>query len=144
MYVRRELRELAPADLEAFLAAFGVLVGTPTMKGRKLYGAHYKSLDDYVRMHLKGAGARSHDKIHDGMGVLTQHAAMTADFERSLQAVDASVAVPFWDYTRDAALAKVAVPAATNMARFHARRAAPRGICSPIKLLEFIIRKNVQ
>ena len=106
VYVRRELRDLSANDAERFLTAFGVLQGTPTQTGRKLYGTAYRSLDDYVRLHLTGAGSRSHDKIHDGLGVLTQHASMTSDFERSLQSVDAAVAVPFWDYTRDAAVAK--------------------------------------
>ncbi|KAH8051918.1 hypothetical protein JL720_15032 [Aureococcus anophagefferens] len=41
--------------------------------------------------------------MHDGMGFLTQHVAVTNELELALQAVDASLALPFWDYTEDIA-----------------------------------------
>ena len=37
------------------------------------------------------------------MGLLTQHSAMTMEFELSLQSIDASLSVPYWDYTMDSA-----------------------------------------
>ena len=37
--------------------------------------------------------------MHDGMGFLTQHIALTADYEVALRAVDAAVTVPYWDFT---------------------------------------------
>ena len=37
--------------------------------------------------------------MHGGLGFLPQHAAMTADFEKSLQSVDPSVSMVYWDYT---------------------------------------------
>jgi len=39
--------------------------------------------------------------MHDGMGFLTQHLAITNEFEAALQVVNPSVAMPFWDFTQD-------------------------------------------
>ena len=44
--------------------------------------------------------------MHDGLGFLTTHVALTAFFERGLQAVNPKVTVPYWDYTRDDATFK--------------------------------------
>ena len=57
-------------------------------------------------MHLNTAGARSHDKIHDGLGVVTQHIAITQAFELSLQSIAPHISVPYWDYTYDSAHSK--------------------------------------
>ena len=102
LYIRRELRELLPADRELFLDTFQVLMQTSTSDGQRMYGANYHSLDHFVLMHLDKAGARVADKIHDGMGVVTQHVSITSMFERSLQSVQPSVTIPYWDYTIDA------------------------------------------
>jgi hypothetical protein len=50
---------------------------------------------------LLSQGAKSCDHMHDGNGFLTQHVALSSVFERSLQAVDRSVALPYWDFTID-------------------------------------------
>jgi len=47
------------------------------------------------------AGNKKGDQMHDGMGFLTQHIALTADYEVALRAVDAAVTVPYWDFTYD-------------------------------------------
>merc|ERR1712070_171264 len=72
-----------------------------TNGGIAKYGPSYKSLEDFEIMHLAGAGERNLDHIHDGMGISTQHTAMTSEFEQALQAVNPKVAVPYWDYTVD-------------------------------------------
>ena len=59
----------------------------PSDEGRAAYGTHYKSLDEFCALHLNAAGARSHDQIHDGMGIVTQHLAITQAFEQSIQAI---------------------------------------------------------
>ena len=74
----------------------------PTARGRAAYGPHYKALAEFELMHLNAAGDRAVDHIHDGMGIATQHISMTGEFELALQAVDVSLAVPYWDYTYDA------------------------------------------
>ena len=39
--------------------------------------------------------------MHDGLGFLTQHIALSLAFEQSMQAVNPRVALPYWDFTID-------------------------------------------
>ena len=52
--------------------------------------------------HLHGAAAIDCDHWHDNAGIMTHHLAFTLELEQSLQSVDASVSVPYWDYSYDA------------------------------------------
>ena len=106
LYVRRELRTMSMADRHAYLDAFKIMSELSTTEGQSTYGSTYSSLDTFVALHLNTAGARSHDKIHDGMGVVTQHVAITQAFESSLQSIAPQLTVPYWDYTRDSATTK--------------------------------------
>lgn len=101
-YVRRELRDLTTRDRELFLDSFVTLYKTPTAEGVKTYGKNYRSITDLCAMHLRAAGTRDTDHIHDGLALVTQHVAMTMEFELSLQSVAPRLAVPYWDYTIDA------------------------------------------
>lgn len=103
MYVRRELRMMTDSDRNAFLDTFITLSQTHTVEGVQKYGINYRSLVDFEVMHLKAAGNRRLDHIHDGMGIITQHVSMTNEFELALQSVNPAVAVPYWDFTIDAA-----------------------------------------
>jgi len=103
-YIRRELRALHNNDRNQFVQAFLTMYNTPTEEGIKLYGKHYKSLAHFQAMHLRAAGGIHVDHIHDGMGVLTQHAAMTSEFELAMQSVNPRLSVPFWDFTLDWAI----------------------------------------
>jgi len=102
-YVRRELRELSVADKELFLDTFVTLYKTPTAEGITKYGINYRSLTDMCAMHLRAAGKRNLDHMHDGLGLITQHTAMTMEFELSMQSVAPRFAVPYWDFTIDGA-----------------------------------------
>lgn len=101
-YVRRELRQLTAADREGFFDAFAVMLNKPGPDGRRSYGSDYLSVDELVATHLELAGGRRTDRLHDGLGFLTQHVAMTAQFERALQSVAPEQTVPYWDFTLDA------------------------------------------
>jgi hypothetical protein len=79
-YVRRELRKLSDADRDAFLDGFLVMTRVSTAAGVEKYGKHYRSLQDFEQMHLKASGGQRLDKIHDGVGVITQHLSLTAEF----------------------------------------------------------------
>ena len=59
-------------------------------------------IDDLVKQHLNGAGRRDCDHWHDGAGIMTHHLGFTLRMELSLQAVDKSVTIPYWEYTKDA------------------------------------------
>ena len=100
-YVRRELRELSPKMRDDFLDAFQVMVNTPTREGIKKYGINYKSLEGFEIIHVAGAAMKRVDHLHDGLGLITQHAAMTGAFELAIQSVNPVVSVPYWDYTID-------------------------------------------
>mmetsp|Transcript_39284 Transcript_39284/g.50743 ORF Transcript_39284/g.50743 Transcript_39284/m.50743 type:complete len:433 (-) Transcript_39284:300-1598(-) len=39
--------------------------------------------------------------MHDGLGFVTSHSALTLMFEQTLQAINPRVTVPYWDYTID-------------------------------------------
>ena len=93
-YIRRELRELSDKMRSDFLDAFMVLAEVPTNEGVTKYGKYYRSLEDFEIVHLRAAGARNLDHMHDGMGISTQHTAMTSEFEQALQAVNPMVSVP--------------------------------------------------
>ena len=97
--MRRELRDLHEGDREAFLSAMATLYATDTDTGRAQYGAQYKCAHDFVRIHNSLSGRLDCDHLHGGLGFLPQHAAMTYSLELSLQSVDPSIAMPFWDYT---------------------------------------------
>ena len=107
-YVRRSLRAAAPADRAAFLDAVQTLRTYGGDEGRKLYGPDYLPLAHFVAVHLALAGDRRGDRLHDGLGFVTQHVALTNAFERALRVVAPGVSVPYWDYTEDHVLASMA------------------------------------
>ena len=86
-YVRRDMRKLRDADRERYFDAFKVMIETPSAAGQASFGdSHYRSLEYFVGVHMNLAADRTDDHLHDGMGFLTQHVALTNEFERALQA----------------------------------------------------------
>ena len=98
-YVRREVRSLTDADREAWLSAVQVLQRVPTGVGQDLYGSAYYSKDHFTRTHLYYGGALDCDHWHQGAGFVTSHVAQTLQWEQALQAVNPSIAAPYWDFT---------------------------------------------
>jgi hypothetical protein len=96
-YVRRELRSLSTTDREALLASMRSLWETPS---DSLNTGH--NIAWFTEKHLAGAASRDCDHWHDGAGVYTHHAAFSIEFEKTLQAIDSSVALAYWDYSIDA------------------------------------------
>merc|ERR1711871_555841 len=76
-YVRRELRSLNDDDRDTLLDAIAITTTMSNEEGQRMYGENYRSLEYFEMMHLQKAGARKADKIHDGMGVVTQHISIT-------------------------------------------------------------------
>ena len=101
-YVRREIRTLTDAAREAFLSALETTYKVDQKDGEQLYGSKYKSMASLVELHLQGAASKSCDHWHDDAGILTHHMGFTLQLEQSLQAIDNTVAMPYWDYTADA------------------------------------------
>ena len=52
--------------------------------------------------HLNPAGGKVCDHFHEGAGFVTSHVAISLMFEQSLQAIDPSIALPYWDFTIEA------------------------------------------
>lgn len=104
MYVRREIRSLSADDLSAFIAATAVVYSTEQEKGEALYGGNFRNSSYLLRWHHFNAGQQDADHLHEGNGFLLQHAKVTNIFEKSLQAVNPSLALPYWDFTIDNAL----------------------------------------
>ncbi|KAH8043456.1 phosphatase [Aureococcus anophagefferens] len=90
---------MSGANRDKFFAAAHVLATTDYSVGLALYGDDFNTITNFTKIHLNNAGTRNTDHLHDGLGFLTQHAAMTMAFERSLRSVDAAISVPYWDFT---------------------------------------------
>lgn len=55
----------------------------------------------FIEKHLDAAiPNKHHDFLHDGLGFLSQHMALTNEYEAALQVVNPSVALPYWDFTQ--------------------------------------------
>jgi len=100
-YVRREVRALTDADREAWLSAVSVMQRVPTHVGQALYGSDYYSKDHFTRVHLYYGGALDCDHWHQGAGFVTSHVALTLMWEKALQAINPTIAAPYWDFTLD-------------------------------------------
>jgi tyrosinase len=86
--VRKNAQTLSPAERDRFVAAFGTLNGGGA--GR---------FTDFRDMHVSAATAEAHGNV----GFLPWHRAYLLDLERELQAIDASVTLPYWRFDQPAA-----------------------------------------
>ena len=100
-YVRREMHTVDDEDREALFAAWKVLLDTSDSDGVAAYGADFMSHGRLSAEHNNLAGDKLCDHLHDGMGFVPGHISVNRLLEASLQSVDASVALPYWEYTID-------------------------------------------
>mmetsp|Transcript_868 Transcript_868/g.1103 ORF Transcript_868/g.1103 Transcript_868/m.1103 type:complete len:681 (-) Transcript_868:144-2186(-) len=106
-YVRRDIRKLGGSDLSAYLDAARTLYDVSTEEGQSLYGSNYKDMAYFTKVYVTNSVPdKQHDRFHDGMGFLSQHIALTNEYEASLQAVNKAVALPYWDFTQDMVMIK--------------------------------------
>lgn len=101
-YIRREVRALTEYDRTKFLNVMKILYSTSTKEGVKAYGQDFKGMDYFSVKYASLAASSSCDRVSNGLGFLTNHAAITAELENSLQAVEAHLALPYWDFSLDA------------------------------------------
>ena len=76
-YVRREIRKLTQEDRDLFLDTAKVMWDLSQDVGELLYGSKFRSIHTLNEFHLNMAGDPLCDHIHEGMGFLTQHAALS-------------------------------------------------------------------
>jgi tyrosinase len=81
--IRKNAETLTAAERDRFLAAFGILNGS----GASGFG-------DFRDMHLQSTVREAHGNV----GFLPWHRAYLLDLERELQAIDPSVALPYWRF----------------------------------------------
>jgi len=101
MYVRREIRDLTDSDLDSLMDAMYTMWSVSEEEGVELYGDDYHDSSYLLRFHHFHAAWQDADHIHEGNGFLTQHVKMTNIFEKSVQAVNPAVTIPYWDFTID-------------------------------------------
>lgn len=97
-YIRREIRTLTDNDRQRYLTALRALYTLSQDEGESLFGTKFVSAESLVYKHLNGAGTTDCDHWHDGAGIITHHSAYTLLAEQSLQAIDPSIAMPYWEY----------------------------------------------
>jgi hypothetical protein len=101
-YVRREIKSLDEGKRTAFKNAFiKVIEIRDEVTGKALYGDSFTPFAKLAGLHTNWAGSKDCDHLHDGMGFVTSHVQMSRILEESLQAVDPSVSLPYWEYTKD-------------------------------------------
>jgi hypothetical protein len=72
--------------------------------GQALYGQSFHNSTYYTKAHHFNAAWQDADHIHEGLGFLPQHMKITNMFEKSMQAVDPSVSLFYWDFTIESTL----------------------------------------
>lgn len=108
MYVRREIRQLTTDDLATTMDTMYTLWSVKEADGISLYGENYHDYTYLLKIHHFNAAWQDSDHIHEGNGFMMQHLKLTNILEKSMQAVNPSVTLPYWDFTIDHANGKSA------------------------------------
>jgi len=101
MYVRREFGDLTGDDLAKTMDAMWKMWELSEDDGQALYGDAFHNYAYLLEFHYFNAAWIHSDHVHEGNGFLAQHIKMTNIFELSMQAVDPSVTMPYWDFTKE-------------------------------------------
>uniref|UniRef100_A0A7S2SA39 Tyrosinase copper-binding domain-containing protein n=1 Tax=Rhizochromulina marina TaxID=1034831 RepID=A0A7S2SA39_9STRA len=101
--VRREIRDLDQADLDAYLDAAYEIYTVGQEAGVSKYGENFESIYKLLQIHLYGAADKACDHWHDDAGMVNHHVGITWKFEQSLRMIDPTTASHYWDYTREVA-----------------------------------------
>ena len=92
-YIRRELRSLTSTDLSTLVQTMYKVWTTTETEGVALYGNNFHNITYLLRFHHFNAADRKTDHIHNGNGILMQHTKFENIFEKSLQAIEPSLAL---------------------------------------------------
>lgn len=82
----------------------------------------------YHVLYRKTGGDKICDHLHDGTGFATSHMALTLMFERAVQAVDPSIAVPYWDFTIVSTVCMYILPGTQQALTFVLRSPSDRSV----------------
>jgi hypothetical protein len=81
--------------------AMFTLWSTKEEDGQEKYGENFHNSTYFTSAHDFNAAWQDADHIHEGLGFIPQHIKITNMFELSMQAVNPSISLPFWDFTID-------------------------------------------
>ncbi|CAM9353897.1 unnamed protein product [Heterosigma akashiwo] len=98
-YVRREIRTLNQEDRQKYFNALEAFHTLSQEDGQKLYGTTFYSHKELTVQHLETVGSCS--PWHSGPNFITTHLAFVADLEKVLQAIEPTIAMPYWNYIQD-------------------------------------------
>ena len=128
MYVRREIRQLSEADLSSAMDAMHIMYSVSLETGVELYGDNYKPSSYLLGFHHFNSACQESDHIHEGNGFMPQHIKMTNIVETSMQAIDPSVAMPYWDFTIDQSEGKSPVSSAVMTSEIFGSMKQPKDL----------------
>ena len=100
-YVRRELRQLSEQERNATFDAIWAMKRLSATEGVQRYGPAFRTYDHFVVKHGHAALDSRCDQGHFGPAFGVFHRAFGLEFERSLQAINPTLALPYWDYLLD-------------------------------------------
>ncbi|CAE8653327.1 unnamed protein product [Polarella glacialis] len=110
--LRKEVRTLSRAELQAFVRSFWVMRNTSEEQGRTLYGPDFHSLPYLSAKHYSAAFSPAGDALHFGSGLMPGHAFEILETEASLLAICKGLyaaaaagcplrGLPYWEWTAD-------------------------------------------
>mmetsp|Transcript_24731 Transcript_24731/g.32293 ORF Transcript_24731/g.32293 Transcript_24731/m.32293 type:complete len:696 (-) Transcript_24731:178-2265(-) len=103
-YVRREIRELTVEDREAFFDALVIFYTIPEDEGKALYGERFVTHRELTLIHVQEfytPDGSSCTPWHAGLSFITAHNSMSLWVEQSLQRINPTIAIPYWNYIKD-------------------------------------------
>ena len=100
-YVRREIRSLTEEDRMRYFDALTQIHSLGLEEGQAKYGTKFANQEVFLIKHLAQDTLAQCNFFHGCAGFLTGHAGFQLQFEQSLQAIDPSIAAPYWDPSVD-------------------------------------------
>jgi hypothetical protein len=101
LYVRRNIEDLIDDDLSLTMDAMSTMWELGEEEGQEIYGEKFHSSKWFAEAHMFNAAQRDADHIHEGLGFIPQHLKISNFFEDSMQSIEPSVTLPYWDFTSE-------------------------------------------
>jgi hypothetical protein len=101
-YVRRELRALSKEDSYAFFSALRMMYNLDTTQGREKYGESYTSYGDILSKFTRFTNVHKEGLYYNDKRFYLKYALISQAIETTLQAIEPSLSLPYWDPSLDA------------------------------------------
>lgn len=101
--LRKELRNLKPAEYRLFVQGLATMQSVPTAAGQEIFGPLYKDATYFTLKHIVAVQDIKGDQGHYGPCFMTFHRAFLLEFENALLSVVPGLpGLPYWDSSLDA------------------------------------------